>query len=228
MSSPERLNVLLSRARDGLIMIGNVQTFTKARKGAEIWTKLVEHLNKHGNVYEGLPVICGQHPDRRSLLKTPADFSVECPDGGCNRPWYALPISQCSEYQLICGRSGTLLNCKIHYCPLKCHQIFDHSRVRCESLLSTRCTNGHSRKWKCQDGPPVTCQRCERERRAAEQAKAEQAKAERAKAEQTKAERAKVEQTRTQEQRETERSYLQRGMAQLNGQVTKLMWLLGV
>jgi hypothetical protein len=121
---------------------------------------------------------------------------VECPDGGCNRPWYALPISQISEYQLILGCSGTLLGCKIHYCPLKCHQIFDHSRVRCESLLSTRCTNGHSRKWKCQDGPPVTCQRCERERRAAEQAKAEQA--------------------RLQEQREAERSRFQQEMAQLD------------
>ena len=91
MSSPERLNVLLSRARDGLIMIGNIQTFTKARKGAEIWRKLVEHLKEHGNIYNGLPVVCEQHPARRSLLKTPADFDIECPDGGCDRPWYALP-----------------------------------------------------------------------------------------------------------------------------------------
>ena len=91
MSSPERLNVLLSRARDGLIMIGNIQTFTKARKGAEIWLKLVEHLKKHGNIYDGLPVVCEQHRNRRSLLKTPADFDIECPDGGCDLPWYALP-----------------------------------------------------------------------------------------------------------------------------------------
>jgi len=92
MSSPERLNVLLSRARDGLIMIGNIETFIKARKGAKIWLELVEHLKKHGNIYDGLPVICERHRDRRSLLKTPADFDTECPDGGCDRPWYALPI----------------------------------------------------------------------------------------------------------------------------------------
>jgi hypothetical protein len=90
MSSPERLNVLLSRARDGLIMIGNIQTFTEARKGAELWIKLVEHLKEHGNIYDGLPVVCVRHPDHRSLLKTPADFDAECPDGGCNRPWYIL------------------------------------------------------------------------------------------------------------------------------------------
>jgi hypothetical protein len=90
MSSPERLNVLLSRARDGLIMIGNIQTFTEARKGAELWIKLVEHLKEHGNIYGGLPVVCERHPDQRSLLKTPADFDTECPDGGCARPWYVL------------------------------------------------------------------------------------------------------------------------------------------
>jgi hypothetical protein len=93
MSSPERLNVLLSRARDGLIMIGNIQTFIKARKGAELWIKLVEHLKKHGNIYGGLPVVCEQHPDHRPLLKTPADFDAECPDGGCTRPWYELLCS---------------------------------------------------------------------------------------------------------------------------------------
>lgn len=91
MSSPERLNVLLSRARDGLIMIGDIQTFTTARRGGELWTKLVEHLKECGSIYDGLPVICEQHPDRRSLLKTPANFDTDCPDGGCNRPWYAPP-----------------------------------------------------------------------------------------------------------------------------------------
>jgi len=135
MSSPERLNVLLSRARDGLIMIGNVQTFTNARKGAELWIKLVEHLKKHGNIYDGLPIICEQHPDQRSLLKTPADFDTECPEGGCSRPWYALLSSHLSEYQLTLGYSGALLNCKMHHCPSKCHRLPDHSRVRCEAFL---------------------------------------------------------------------------------------------
>lgn len=92
MSSPERLNVLLSRARDGLIMLGNIQTFTKARRGGELWIKLVEHLKEHGNIYDGLPVVCGRHPDLRSLLKTPMEFDTDCPNGGCNRKWYALPV----------------------------------------------------------------------------------------------------------------------------------------
>ena len=201
MSSPERLNVLLSRARDGLIMIGNVQTFIKARKGAELWIKLVKHLKKHGNVYDGLPAFCEQHPDHRSLLKTPADFDTACPDGGCTRPWYALPISHFSEYHLTLGNSGALLSCKAHRCPLKCHQLSDHSLVRCDFPLSKRCVYGHTRKWKCHDGAPGICPRCEQERIAAEGVTSEQ--------------------TRQRELREAERSYLLREMSRLDELMAK-------
>ena len=90
MASPERLNVLLSRARDGLIIIGNTHTFTKARRGGQIWTSLIEILKENGNIYDGLPVVCDRHPDRRTLLKTPDDFDKDCPDGGCNLPWYVF------------------------------------------------------------------------------------------------------------------------------------------
>ena len=93
MASPERLNVLLSRARDGLIIVGNIQTFTKARRGGQIWTSLIELLKENGNIYDGLPVVCDRHPDRRALLRTPYDFDKDCPDGGCDLPWYVFTTS---------------------------------------------------------------------------------------------------------------------------------------
>lgn len=95
MFSPERVNVLLSRARNGLIMIGNTHTFTKSRKGGELWTTLVDMLKKNGNIYDGLPVVCVRHPDQRSLLKTPDDFERDCPDGGCSQPWYEVLFYLC-------------------------------------------------------------------------------------------------------------------------------------
>ena len=87
MYSAERLNVLLSRARDALIMIGNSHTFTHSRKGREVWSRLLEHMNSKGYVYPGLPTQCTQHPKSQNLLKTPTDFEVHCPDGGCDLPW---------------------------------------------------------------------------------------------------------------------------------------------
>lgn len=90
MAFPQRLNVLLSRARDGLIIIGNVGTFSKSRKGKEIWTKLFGMLKHDGHIYEGLPVKCERHPERTALLRDFADFEKECPDGGCNEPWLVM------------------------------------------------------------------------------------------------------------------------------------------
>jgi hypothetical protein len=87
MYSPERLNVLLSRARNALVMVGNADTFMKSRKGGELWTRLFKMLRTNGNIYEGLPVRCSQHPDRISLVKEPKQFDVDCPDGGCQEPW---------------------------------------------------------------------------------------------------------------------------------------------
>ena len=87
MAFPQRLNVLLSRARDSLIMVGNMKTFSKSRKGTEIWTKLFGMLKQGGHIYEGLPVKCERHPERAALLREPLDFEHECPDGGCNEPW---------------------------------------------------------------------------------------------------------------------------------------------
>lgn len=88
MSSPERLNVLLSRARNALIIIGNSETFMHAREGQALWRKLFEFLIRKGQLYEGLPVKCEKHPDRKALLSTPSDFELYCPDGGCREPWY--------------------------------------------------------------------------------------------------------------------------------------------
>lgn len=50
MSAPQRLNVLLSRARNAMILFGSVDTFKNARKGKDTYTKLFEHLNGAGHL----------------------------------------------------------------------------------------------------------------------------------------------------------------------------------
>ncbi|KAG4441429.1 hypothetical protein IFR05_003116 [Cadophora sp. M221] len=150
MAAPERLNVLLSRARDALIMIGNSETFSNARKGKEVWRKLFDLLKENGHVYQGFPVKCEKHPDRAAILCTPEAFGIECPDGGCKEP------------------CGALLVCGIHECPSSCHQIFDHSKMKCNSIMKQKCPSGHNQSWACHHGTPKSCQTCERERKLAE------------------------------------------------------------
>ncbi len=87
MAAPQRLNVLLSRARDGLIIIGNASTFISSRKGSKVWGPFIEQLSHAGQLYDGLPVKCERHPKKIALLKKNDDFDTECPDGGCSEPW---------------------------------------------------------------------------------------------------------------------------------------------
>lgn len=150
MSSPQRVNVLLSRARNGLIMIGNADTFMNSRKGKEVWIPLMVQLKRDGHVYDGFPVKCEQHPDKTALLTEKEHFDTVCPDGGCSEP---------------CGK---LLNCGIHACPHRCHQLQDHSRMDCKVIISSICPSNHKTTRKCHDKATAYCRKCEAEVRARE------------------------------------------------------------
>lgn len=88
MSAPERLNVLITRARNGIVLIGNMDTFMNSKKGKATWHPFFDLLKSKGHLYDGLPVYCGKHPQRTALLKNPIDFDKSCPDGGCTELWY--------------------------------------------------------------------------------------------------------------------------------------------
>jgi hypothetical protein len=150
LTAPERLNVLVSRARDGLIIIGNPETFLHSRRGHDLWSRFFDHLKEHGQIHDGLPVHCERHPDRKMLLGKPTDFDEECPDGGCKEP------------------CGTMLSCGLHPCPQRCHQLANHSKMPCDFVLHIKCANGHSQSWKCSQGIPLSCNKCDRDAREAE------------------------------------------------------------
>ncbi|SJL13799.1 related to ECM32-DNA dependent ATPase/DNA helicase B [Armillaria ostoyae] len=151
MFAPERLNVLLSRARNALIMIGNSDTFTKAKKGKELWKSLFDLLKGQHHIYDGLPVKCERHPDRTALLSTELQFETHCPDGGCSEP------------------CGAKLRCGKHVCPLKCHQRDDHSKMACHVIIPARCPKGHDQSYKRTQGPALgQCKKREGDAKAAE------------------------------------------------------------
>ncbi|EIN07312.1 P-loop containing nucleoside triphosphate hydrolase protein [Punctularia strigosozonata HHB-11173 SS5] len=149
MSSGERVNVMLSRARNALIVIGNADTFQHARKGSEVWQKLILKLRADGHIYNGLPVKCERHPTRRIVLASPDDFDTHAPEGGCTRPCGA---------KLRCG----------HICVSRCHQIYDHSKMACSQILYSKCSKGHDQQWQCPTGTPDSCVKCDKDHKDAE------------------------------------------------------------
>ncbi|KAF2189155.1 P-loop containing nucleoside triphosphate hydrolase protein [Zopfia rhizophila CBS 207.26] len=151
MASPQRVNVLLSRARNALIMIGNAETFMTSRKGKDVWIPLMEQLKRDGHVYDGVPVKCERHPDKTALLSKKEDFDMVCPDGGCSEP------------------CGTMLNCGVHVCPQRCHQLHDHSKMACTVIIKSLCPQKHKISRRCHDKNAAICRKCEAEARKQEE-----------------------------------------------------------
>jgi hypothetical protein len=76
------------------------------------------------------------------------------------------PNSPSNHIQLTYS-SGVLLKCGLHKCTSSCHQLFDHSKIRCEFVLTQKCSNGHSQSWICHTGAPPVCRKCENARKQA-------------------------------------------------------------
>lgn len=163
MSAPERLNVLITRARNCLVMIGNMVTFMQSKKGREVWHPFFDLLKTHGHLYDGLPVRCEKHPEREALLKEPIDFDKSCPDGGCTEPWYGdLPSPRNTNMLILASHSLATLKCGKHKCKSRCHRVTDHSQAQCRELVERVCDRQHKTKVPClkqSDG----CQKCIRE-----------------------------------------------------------------
>ncbi|KAI2624345.1 P-loop containing nucleoside triphosphate hydrolase protein [Hypoxylon sp. NC1633] len=146
MAAPERLNVLISRARNALIMIGSANTFMNAKKGREEWTRLFDHLKMNGKIHDGFPLKCEKHLDTKHIARSVEDFELHCPDGGCTLP--------CNE----------VLSCGKHQCPMRCHLRIDHSRVPCNEIINDVCPEKHKLVWQCSDKAPPACQTCRHEK----------------------------------------------------------------
>lgn len=64
--------------------------------------------------------------------------------------------------------SGKMLGCGLHTCPDRCHQLQDHSKMRCLAIISSKCANSHTVTRKCYDKAAGSCKKCESEARARE------------------------------------------------------------
>jgi len=108
LKTSNRINVLLSRARHGMYIIGNKHT----ARPIPMWDKVITVLEKDGNLGQTLALCCPRHKETPIEVSKPDDFSIFAPEGGCNR--------KCIS-RLSCG----------HACINKCHSEPLHNSVRC-------------------------------------------------------------------------------------------------
>lgn len=55
----------------------------------------------------------------------------------------------------------------MHKCPMKCHQLYEHSQMSCEILLESACGNGHKKWIACGKKKNSGCTQCDREQKRA-------------------------------------------------------------
>lgn len=103
-----RINVLLSRARHGMYIIGNANTAGTV----DMWAQVLAILKSEGNFGTCLELECPRHPETPLLVSEPDHIALFAPDGGCQRP---------CEKRLECG----------HRCHGRCHSDLLHGVFKC-------------------------------------------------------------------------------------------------
>lgn len=79
LKTSNHINVLLSRARHGMYIIGNTNT----AHSVPMWDKVVTILENDGNVGQNLELCCPRHKGTPIQVSKPDDFSIFLPEGGC-------------------------------------------------------------------------------------------------------------------------------------------------
>ena len=133
LTSEERINVLFSRAREGMYIVGNLDSLAEcaSKSGRELWSNLKLSFERHHQCLDYFPAQCQSHQTLQ-IVKTPDDFAQMVPEGGC---------SERCTLMLECG----------HQCPKKCHGHIKHvhSLVKCKEQVEDICSNGHTQLRMC-------------------------------------------------------------------------------
>ncbi|KAJ4137229.1 hypothetical protein NW768_002811 [Fusarium equiseti] len=109
LRTENRINVLLSRAKHGMYLIGNASTYLNV----PMWADVYGILEKSNAVGTELKLCCPRHPETPIACSEPEHFAIRSPEGGC-----ALP---CSRRLEPCG----------HKCQATCHSEAMHEAFTC-------------------------------------------------------------------------------------------------
>jgi AAA domain len=90
VNDANRLNVMVSRAKHGMILFGDLHFLTtgahKSESGRRLWRCMHSLLQAGGHVYPaGVPLVCSRHPDVHSDAASAEQFAVLAPNGGCTQ-----------------------------------------------------------------------------------------------------------------------------------------------
>ena len=171
-----RVCVSLSRAKQGLYVIGNLKMLHD--KHHTKWPEIIHHLEEVNAVGPALPLYCQVHQDDKIEAQVPSDFEKR-PEGGCSKPCGArLPCGHVCERKCHpTDREHALTKCKKicgkilpscgHNCRRKCHECSDQENKQClpcSELVLKKLLCGHELMLRCAADPfgvlcPMICKK---------------------------------------------------------------------
>ncbi|EMC99766.1 hypothetical protein BAUCODRAFT_348596 [Baudoinia panamericana UAMH 10762] len=136
LRTSNRINVLLSRAKHGLYIIGNADTMAEV----PMWAEVLDLFRTDGNFGDDLGLCCPRHPQTPIVVRNPDDFVRLSPEAGCDLP--------CTN-MLHCG----------HACVSKCHADMLHQAVYCmKPCTRPKAGCSHNCPRVCGDSCPPQCE----------------------------------------------------------------------
>ncbi|CAG8488734.1 11582_t:CDS:10 [Funneliformis caledonium] len=170
LKSSNRTNVLLSRAKHGMFMLGNAELLSER---SDMWKSVIGLMRKRGQVGETFPILCESHPDIINYIESPEEFQKSSPDGGCNSPcrrlmpWYIFN----NDFEILCGDpcgecqiivEDILLSCGHYFTSPKCYQSQDPKSIMCYTMVTRILpTCGHELNVRCSSS--IDSLRCDHE-----------------------------------------------------------------
>ncbi|XP_059490663.1 NFX1-type zinc finger-containing protein 1-like [Neocloeon triangulifer] len=140
LNEESRVIAALTKARNALIMIGNMDTLTSR---SLYWKCIKNSLLEQSALGQSLLLRCVEHPDNQVALQNPEDFDSICPEGDCHR--LCMRPMECGHI------------CKALYRP-NC----DHSSYTCQEPCFKLCDAGlHKSSMACYECVS-NCQECEK------------------------------------------------------------------
>ena len=155
LNSANRINVLLSRAKHGMYLVGNEDVLRRAP--VPMWHSVLDILRERGQLSDSLAIRCALHPETVAHVRSAKDFSNFAPDGGCSQPCRdRMPCGHpCARMchpddrrhvKTSCGARCERTRACGHACPKLCHQECGHCLVR-KTITMPVC--GHHRTVLC-------------------------------------------------------------------------------
>lgn len=116
LRTTNRINVLLSRAKHGMYIVGNSETYANI----PMWQQVISMLEADRAIGPTLELCCPRHAETPIQVRQPDDFAKFSPEGGCREP--------CTDRLPDCG----------HRCQARCHSQAMHEVFKCEQPCARR------------------------------------------------------------------------------------------